>query len=138
MTRFTLAAALALGLTALPALAEDAKAYALDTQGTTTKLKPGAAGQFRLAIKPAAGHYVSPDAPFKITLAGEAVSVDKATVARADLDDPKAKAPSLKVGLKGAQAGEGKVTADVQFFLCNESVCERKTEKVTVAVSVKP
>lgn len=124
---------------ALPALADDAKAYAIDTQGTTTALKPGASGQLKLAIKPAAGHYVSPDAPLKIALSSEpAVSVDKATIARGDLDDPKAKSPSFKVGLKGASAGDAKVTADVQFFLCNEKICERKTEKVVVAVSVKP
>lgn len=123
---------------ATPALADDAKAYALDTTGTTTALKPSGAGQFKLAIKPAAGHYVSPDAPFKITLAAEAVTVDKTAIARADLDDPKAKAPSLKVGLKGDKAGDGKVTADVSFFLCNEKICEKKTEKVVVAVSVKP
>lgn len=138
MIRMLLSAgAVAIGLLASPALADEAKAYAVETTGTTTALKPGAAGQFKLAIKPAAGHYVSPDAPLKITLAAETVSVDKTAIARADLDDPKAKSPSLKVGMKSAAAGEGKVTADVSFFLCNEKICEKKTEKVVVAVSVK-
>ena len=122
-----------------PALADDAKAYSIDTTGTTTQLKAGAHGQLKLAIKPAAGHYISPEAPFKVTLAAESVSVAKSAVGRADLDDPKSKAPSLKVGVTApGKAAPGKISADLSFFLCNETLCERKTEKVAIAVSVTP
>lgn len=138
MFRALTTAALSLVLSA-PAFADGAKAYAIETAGTTTKLKPGAAGQLKVAIKPAEGHYISPEAPLKVTLAGESVTVAKTTVGRADLDDPKSKAPSFKVALTApAKAADGKVSADLTFFLCNENLCERRTEKVTVAVSVAP
>ena len=138
MFRALSTAVFALALAA-PAFADATKAYSIDTAGTTTKLKQGAKGQLKVAIKPAEGHYVSPEAPFKITLSAEALTVAKTSVSRADLDDPKAKAPSFKVALTApAKAGDGKVMADVSFFLCNETICEKKTEKVAVAVSVTP
>ncbi len=137
MFRLVSTVALALVLPAL-ALADSGK-YSIDTAGTTTKIKQGAHGQLKLAIKPSEGHYVSPEAPLKITLAAESLTLAKTTVGRADLDDPKAKAPSFKVDLTApAKAGAGKITADVTFFLCNETICERQTEKVAVAVSVTP
>ena len=119
------------------ASAEDKK-YSIDVSGTTTDVKNGQGGVLKLHIKPADGHYISPEAPLKIALKAEQLKLSKEQLTFKDAEDQKAKAPKFTVDFKADKGGKTNIDADAVFFLCNENLCERKTEKVTVAVDVKP
>jgi hypothetical protein len=135
MTRILLVALSALIASAAMA---DAPTYSLDTSGSTKELKAGKDGTFALAIKPAKGFHVNAEAPLKITLTGERVKPAKDALGHADAADPKAESRSFKVALKSTEAGKGSITADATFVICSETICEKKTEKVTLALDVKP
>jgi hypothetical protein len=114
------------------------KTYALETAGTTAELKAGAKGVLKLKIKPEKGYHVSPEAPLKIVLSGDGLSPAKATLGHDDADDKKSEAPAFQVGFGATSAGKRSIAAEATFFVCNESLCERQNEKLTVWVDVKP
>jgi hypothetical protein len=126
---------------ALSAQAKDGaapKKYALDTTGTSREVPQGKPGTFRLAFKVDEGFYISPEAPLKIGLTADKLSLEKKQLAHADAKDQKAKAPEFFVGFTAPEKGDTSIAVDAVFFLCNESLCERKTEKLSVPVSVRP
>lgn len=115
-----------------------AKTYSIDTSGTTQEVRAGAGGTFKLQIKPAEGYHVSSEAPLKITLKGEGLELAKPALGQGDVEDKSSQAPSFKVAFSTKAKGKGMINADAMFFVCSESLCERKTEKVAVAIDVKP
>ena len=125
-----------------PAAAKDEgeakKNYAIDTSGTTTVVKPGTDGTLKLQIKPASGYKVSAEAPLKIALSSEQVKLSKEKLGHKDATEKEAEAPTFTVPFSASKNGKGTISADAMFFICSETICERKTEKLTVAVDVKP
>lgn len=136
--RLSAAAALTLGLAAAPAVHADDKSYTLVTEGSSSSVKVGADGKFALHIKPAAGYHVNKEGPFKILLSGDRVkpAIDK--LERKHAKDGNVESPRFEVALKGLEAGAGKLQADATFVICSETVCERRVEKLALAVDVKP
>lgn len=126
-----------------PAAAKDEggeakKNYAIDTSGTTTVVKPGTDGTLKLQIKPADGYKVSAEAPLKIALSSDQVKLAKEQLGHKDAAEKEAPAPTFTVPFSASKNGKGTISADAMFFICSETICERKTEKLTVAVDVKP
>jgi len=135
----TTALVLSLGLPA-QASAKDFpdKPYTLKTKGTTTKVKQGKAGTFALQIIPAKGYKVSREAPMKIKLKSKGLELEKKKLGQKDAQNKKSTSPKFNVGFKTPAAGAQSIDANAIFFICNEEICQRKVEKVKVAVSVAP
>jgi hypothetical protein len=136
-----LTAALSIAALTTAASADDKaeKRYQLDTGGTTTALKAGKGGVFKLQIKPAQGFKVSAEAPLKITLRSSSLQLAKDALGHADAEGKDA--PKFAVTFqapKGGPKGKSSIEADAVFVVCNETVCERKSEKLAVAVVVEP
>ncbi len=112
--------------------------YKIDTSKTTTELKAGKDGTFALHIQPAKGFKVSPDAPLKIKLASPGLELNKKTLGHKDATEKKAKAPQFAVKFASKTAGTQKIDVNASFYVCDVKMCERKQEKITVAVNVKP
>jgi hypothetical protein len=117
--------------------AEAIKHYTFDTSGTSQEVQAGKGGNLKLAIKPEAGFHVSPDAPLKISLSGEGVELSKKALGHEDAKDKKSEAPEFEVKFGAVEAGQKSIAVEAMFFVCSEKICERKVEKVTVAVNVK-
>jgi hypothetical protein len=135
---YAAAAAFALGLAATPAARADEKSYTLVTDGSSSSVKVGADGKFALHIKPAAGYHVNKEGPFKIVLSGDRVKPALDRLERKHAKDGNVESPRFEVALKGVEAGAGKLQADATFVICSETVCERRVEKLALAVDVKP
>ncbi len=119
--------------------AESAKNYTFETRGTSHEVQTGKSGALKLAIKPSAGFHVSPDAPLKIGLESEpGLELAKKTLGHDDAKDKKSEAPEFEVKFGAVQPGKKSISVDAMFFVCNEKLCERKTEKLNVAINVKP
>jgi hypothetical protein len=118
---------------------DSAKNYTLDTSGTSQEVQTGKSGNLKLSIKPAAGYHVSPDAPLKIGLAADSgLELSKKTLGHDDAKDKKSEAPEFDVKFGALETGKKAITVDATFFVCNPKLCERKTEKLQVAINVKP
>jgi hypothetical protein len=114
------------------------KPYTLKTEGTTTQVKTGEQGKFALQIIPAKGFKVSREAPMKIKLKSKGLKLEKSRLGQKDTDDKKAKSPKFNVGFGAPSSGKQSVDAHAVFFICNETICQRKVEKLKVAVNVTP
>jgi hypothetical protein len=115
-----------------------AKNYTFDVSQTSKEVQAGKSGNFKLTIKPADGFHVSPDAPLKIGLEASGLDLSKKALGHDDAKDKKSFAPEFEVKFAAVEAGSKSITVDAMFFVCNEKLCERKTEKVSVPVAVKP
>lgn len=129
---------LALSLTVASETNTPAKNYKLDVSGTSKEVQAGKSGTLKLSIKPAEGYKVSAEAPMKIGLEAEGLELAKKLLGHQDAKDKKSTAPEFDVSFGATTAGEKSIIVDASFFVCNEKLCERKTEKVTVPVSVRP
>ena len=114
------------------------KPYAFDTAGTTKALKNGQKGALRLVIKPASGFKISREAPLNITLASKGLELSKSKLGQKDAADTTTTSPEFAVEFTGKQLGPQAIEAHASFFVCNETLCERKTDTLTVAITVDP
>lgn len=134
------AAAVLLGfaLASTPVADDAAKKYEISFDGTTKDVKQGAAGTFSMSIQPAEGYKVSHEAPLKIELDSEGLGLKKKTLKTKDAADKKwDKSPKFAVGFSADDAGEQSIDVKATFFVCDVKICERKTEKLRVPVSVR-
>lgn len=136
MSALTTALALGLALSAADAKLEDAKTYAIDLTGTTQQVKAGAEGTLSLHIKPAKGFKISREAPLKISLSAAGLELAKQKLGHADADGKTNEDPKFAVAFAAKTAGEQAIEAKAVFFICNENLCERKTENLEVAIHV--
>lgn len=111
--------------------------YTVDASGTTTSVKAGKDGVFKLSIKPAKGYKVSREAPMKIKLKSDGVKLAKAKLGQKDAKDAEHKSVKFKVDFAAATAGKQSIECDATFFVCSDKICEKKKEKLTVAVNVE-
>ncbi|MEM7679178.1 MAG: hypothetical protein AAF449_24630 [Myxococcota bacterium] len=112
--------------------------FTVDVSKTTKAVKAGKKGQFVLQIKAAEGYKVSKDAPLKVKLASEGVSLAKDRLKAKDATKKPFTSPTFKVPFKGKVPGDTSIAMDATFFVCDVQICERKTAKVSVPVSVRP
>lgn len=125
------------GVRAADPAAEAANSYRIETQGTTPELKAGGKGTLVLAIVPVAKVHVHPQAPLKITLEAQGLTLEKTSLGHKDAVDPKAEAPRFEVPFAAAAAGKREAKAKLDFFICSDQWCVKQTRDVTVAVNVK-
>lgn len=128
---------LALGLTLAGEAKADAKNYTLDLNGTSKEVHVGKDGTLKLLIKPAQGFKISAEAPLKIGLDARGLELSKKALGHDDAKDKKSTSPEFDVKFAGTAPGSQSIQVDAMFFVCNEKLCERKTEKVTIPVNVK-
>ena len=140
----TRAVVLAAALLAVPVLAADpgaeaAKAYTIDTSGSTATVKAGEQGKLAVTIKPtAAGWHVHPQAPMKVKFeAPPTVKLAKAELGRKDLPDPKAEQPRFETSFVASAAGAQDAKATVDFFVCSDTACVKQVRTVPIPVKVQ-
>ena len=124
-----------LGLVATAEAAD--KKYSIDLSKTTKQVKPSEKGMFYMHIKPAEGYKVSKEAPLKIKLTSPALDLHKKKLSVKDAKDAKAKGAEFGVKFVASKEGDTSIEVDATFFVCDENICERKKEKLTVPVSVR-
>ena len=100
------------------------------------KVKKGAPSHATVAVVPAAGAHVSPDAPVSLTVhSGPALKLEKEKLGR-----PEAKETAQK-GVEFAEAVNGtasdKLEGTLTFFICTEKLCERQKREIALAVEVE-
>lgn len=134
-------AALLMGLAiAATPVADDtakAKKYEITFEGTTKDLQKGKSGKFEMCIKPAEGYKVSNEAPLKIKLASDGLGLSKKTLKTKDAKEKWDKSPAFKVDFSADSEGNQTIDVNATFFVCDVKICERKTEKLSVPVSVR-
>lgn len=129
---------LLVGLTVIANPKDDGpKKYTLDLSKTTNEVKAGGEGYFHLAIKASEGFKVSAEAPLRIKLASPGLKLHKKKLGHKDAKDAKSTSPEFEVRFGADAAGEQSIDVDATFFVCDDKICERKNEKLTVAVAVK-
>lgn len=114
-----------------------AKAYTIDTSGSTKELKAGGQGKLVLAIVPVGKTHVHPQAPLKISLAPKGLVLAKDKLGHKDALDPAAEGPRFEVPFTAGAAGPAAVDAKVDFFICSDEWCVKQVKDVTVPVAVK-
>ena len=117
---------------------KDAKKYSIDVSKTTKAVAKGKKGRFVLEIKTAPGFKVSQDAPLKVKLASDGVSLAKSSLKAKDATKKKFTAPTFNVPFTGKNVGKTSIAMNATFFVCDVEICERKTAKLSVPVSVRP
>jgi hypothetical protein len=111
--------------------------YAIDTSKSSAALEVGEDGKLALVITPKNGTKIHPQAPLEVKLTvKDGVDLEKKKLGRKDIKDAEAKSPELTCGVKGKKKGTHNVEADVSFFLCTDTFCQRMTDRVTIAVKV--
>jgi hypothetical protein len=111
--------------------------YSLDSSLTSSNLKLNEDGLFSLAIIPVEGLKVHPDAPLEVRLNTSAGLVSsKKKLGRKDATDEKALAPTIQTIIRGETAGKKEIEANISFFLCSKSWCQRMTDRVSIGVKV--
>ncbi len=133
------ALALVLGIAVLGSPADQTtKKYTLDLSQTTKEVKTGQSGLLYLHIVPEPGYHVSPEAPLKINLTADGLKLHKTQLGHDDAKDKKSEAPEFGVKFATKEQGDKSIAVDATFFVCDEKICERRQEKLTVAINVKP
>ena len=136
----TLSLALTLGCSGVVDAKDDgkdaAKSYEIATVFEPAAPKAGAEAFVHFTISPKGDYVLKNETPFKLLLSSPSgVELPKTKFTAEDFVDPKATAKGVKIPFK---AGKGKhaIAGDLTFFLCTVELCERFTDKVTIAVAV--
>jgi hypothetical protein len=123
-------------LLALLAALDAASAYKIEAQ--PSKAKHGAAAVARLEVVPVKGAHVSPDAPISLTVKSGAFSkVEKEKLGRGDAKPTDKQGVLFEVPFTAAREGKDELHARLNFFICTESLCEKQSREVTLALEVE-
>lgn len=113
--------------------------YEVDTSATSPEIKVNGDGKLSIHIKPIEGMKVHPQAPLEVRLTpSEGLKPARSKLGRKQVTDPEATAPELTCDLHAETAGDHKVEAELTFYLCSETRCDRMKDKVVVAVKAVP
>ena len=130
---------LATGFLALLAALDASSAYKIEA--LPSKVKSGAVAKARLEVVPVQGAHVSPDAPISLTVQSGAFSkVEKEKFGRADARPTDKQGVAFEVPFTAAKAGPGQkdeLHARLNFFICTETLCEKQSRDVTLALEVE-
>jgi hypothetical protein len=123
-------------LLALLAALDAASAYKIEAQ--PSKAKHGAAAKARIEVVPVKGAHVSPDAPISLTVTSGAFSkVEKEKLGRGEARPTDKQGVFFDVPFTAAQAGKDELHAKLNFFICTESLCEKQSRDITLALEVE-
>jgi hypothetical protein len=123
-------------LLALLAALDAASAYKIDAQ--PSKARHGAPATARLEVVPAEGAHVSPDAPISLTVhSGTLAKVAKEKLGRGEAKPTDKHGVFFEVPFTAAQAGKDELQATLNFFICTETLCEKQSRQIALAVEVE-
>lgn len=112
------------------------KAYKITASVAPGALKAGDKAMLVISIDPVDDAKVHGEAPIKVKLSGPAaLKLGKEKLGRAD-GKMAGKSFRFEVPADAAEAGAGKVEADVDFFICSERWCVRQQARVSAPVKV--
>jgi len=94
--------------------------------------------KYKITITPKDGFVLKTATPFAAKLTSPTgCKLTKTSFNNKEFDDPKAIAKSVSTAFKAAAAGKHEISADLTFFICNETLCERFKEKPQLTFDVK-
>lgn len=147
MTNATGRAALWVGCLLLAALANAAepnveKLYEVTTEGSSSSVKAGEKGVWKVALKTQPGAHISDEAPLKIELSGTNVQLEKGLLRYGDSVAQKQPGeqyaqPRFEVPFTASSKGEARVDAKMSFFVCTDKVCARQQKQLSVPIRVE-
>jgi hypothetical protein len=121
---------------ALLAALDASSAYKIEA--LPSKAKSGAVSKARLEVVPVQGAHVSPDAPISLTVQSGAFSkVEKEKFGRAESKATEKQGVAFEVPFTAAKAGKDELHAKLNFFICTETLCEKQSRDVTLALEVE-
>lgn len=113
--------------------------YKIVTSASSTEIKLSGDGKLSILIQPGEGLKVHPQAPLEARLkASNGIKPAKKKLGRKDVTEAESHAPEMTCDLHAEAAGEHKVDAEISFFLCSESWCQRMKDTVSITVKVPP
>jgi hypothetical protein len=123
-------------LLALLAALEASSAYKIEAQAT--KSKHGSPATARVEVVPNAGAHVSPDAPISLTVhSGTFAKVSKEKLGRTDAKPTDKHGVEFDVPFTADQAGKDALHGTLNFFICTDTLCEKQSREVTLALEVE-
>ena len=126
---------LTLALLLLAAAPDVSHTYHLEAP-RTLKVKRGEQAQARVEVVPHANAHVSPDAPISLTVkGGPAVTLIKEKLGRAEARETERHGVAFDIPFTAAS--NDKVEANLSFFICTETLCERQQKQIALAVEVQ-
>ncbi|MBI5546433.1 MAG: hypothetical protein HY901_21330 [Deltaproteobacteria bacterium] len=127
----------AAGILLAAACAQAGKTDNLFTVETkSVPVKAGEKGKAEVQIKVKPEGHISNEAPFKATVTGKNVKLEKDKLAKPDAVYKDGGA-SAAIPFTAGEKGEGTVEADLTFFMCSKEICERHQRKVSIPVTVQ-
>lgn len=112
--------------------------YTAELKLSSADVKAGEGGTVVLSVRPKAGAHVKGETPFKALLAATGpVTIEKTELGFKDHTSIVEEGPVFEVPFKASAAGEGKLDADLSFYVCIAEACVKTTEKLSTAVTVK-
>lgn len=94
--------------------------------------------KYKITITPEKNFVFKTETPFTAKLTSSTgCKLAKDKFNNKEFDDPKAVAKSVSTAFKVAAAGKYEISADLTFFICNETLCERFKEKPQLTFEVK-
>ena len=140
MRNFRIATMLIVSLAVFLGLASSATAEEkkFKIQSSELSISAGQAGNVTFTVKPAKGFKWNKDFPamLKLQPSGDAVGL-KTTEFRGDSFKQAEKETSVSAQVEGKVAGNGTVSGELRFSVCDEESCIIATEKVEAKVTVK-
>lgn len=93
--------------------------------------------KYKITITPKKNFVLKTETPFTAKLTSSTgCKLAKDKFSNKEFDDPKAVAKSVSTVFKAA-AGKHEISADLTFFICDETLCERFKEKPQLTFEVK-
>ncbi|HLT30343.1 MAG TPA: hypothetical protein VK013_09895 [Myxococcaceae bacterium] len=122
------------------ALAHPERHYAVETTGTSTRVKAGEAGTFVLRVQAHGDAYISPRTPLSLVLGGEGVTFEQSRLGLADVsaggpvEGSDSVTPRFDVPFRVSGQGPARIEAKLTFFLCTPSSCTRQVRDISVPI----
>ena len=111
--------------------------YRFLLEGTSEAIELGSFGAVRITVAPRSDKKLNLKSPLRIELEAEGLVLDKAQLGAADAIEAERRV-SFETRFEGTREGPTQLKVQATFFICDERVCERRTESRTVAVTVRP
>jgi hypothetical protein len=101
---------------------------------------PYAAGKpasFSVSLKPRGDYHVNEDYPFSVTLEGQAMTLPKTELGKADAAEFTENGVRLDVPFTASETGECSVKANVKFAVCTPETCVPDERTLALALTVQ-
>lgn len=112
--------------------------YTIRAGSNPAKPKVGATATYTLTIDPKPGFLVKVETPFKGKLSGSPnLQLTKKEFTNRDFVDPQAPSKAIRTTFATSTPGSHHIKADVVFFVCDDTLCERYKNSSTLNLQSK-